>query len=117
LRIGLLSAAFAATFGWAAVSATAQTSGTPVTSPPALLAPEKQAIIKEHVNRTKVPATEMSGPVAVGTTVPKDVSLYSLPQDLMTEIPTVTSYRFLVSGHVIAVVEPESRRVIQIIQN
>jgi hypothetical protein len=31
------------------------------------------------------------------------------------EVPTTTSYRYLITGDVIAVVEPESRTVIQII--
>ena len=64
------SAALAAALGWAVISATAQTGGTPIESPPVLLPPEKQAIVKEYVKeyvkRTKVPLPEIKGPVTVG---------------------------------------------------
>ena len=37
-------------------------------------------------------------------------------QDAGTEVPTTTTYKYLLSGDMIAVVEPESRRVIQLIK-
>lgn len=110
------SAALAAALGWTVISATAQTGGTPIESPPVLLPPEKQAIVKEHVKRTKVPLPEIKGPVTVGMAVPANVELFGLPQDTVTEVPTVTRYRFVVSNGIIAVIEPESRKVIQIIK-
>jgi hypothetical protein len=81
------------------------------------LSVEKQAIVKEHVRRTKVPEAQAGGPVTVGMTVPEEVELWGLPQDSVTEVPTVTSYKFFHAGKIIAVVEPESRRVIQVIPN
>ncbi len=90
--------------------------GTPVDTPQALLPPEKQAIVKEHVRKTKVPISEIKGDVTVGMTAPEGVELWALPQDSVTEVPTVTSYKFFTSGRTIAVVEPESRKVIQVIQ-
>jgi hypothetical protein len=35
----------------------------------------------------------------------------------VSEIPATTSYKFLLTGKTIAVVDPESRKVIQIIPN
>ncbi len=40
-----------------------------------------------------------------------------LPQDSVTEVPATTSYKFLLTGKTIAVIAPESRKVIQIIPN
>jgi hypothetical protein len=34
---------------------------------------------------------------------------------MSSEVPTTMSYRYLIAGDIIAVVEPESRKVIQII--
>jgi hypothetical protein len=45
------------------------------------------------------------------------VELWSLPQDSVSEVPATTSYKFLLTGQTIAVVDPESRKVIQIIPN
>lgn len=98
-------------------SATAQTGGAPVETAPVPLSADKQAIVREYVQRETVPEAQTGSPVTVGMTAPEGVELWTLPQDSMTEVPTVTSYRFFRSGDVIAVVEPESRKVIQIIQN
>jgi hypothetical protein len=88
-----------------------------VVTPPVLLPPEKQATVKQHVQREKPPEADAGGPVTVGMTVPEDVELWSLPQDSLSEVPAVTRYKFLLTGRTIAVVDPESRKVIQIIPN
>jgi hypothetical protein len=98
-------------------SAAAQTGGTPVETPPVPLSGEKQAIVKQHVQREKPPEAQTSGPITVGMTVPESVELWNLPQDSVTEVPATTSYKFLLTGKTIAVVDPESRKVIQIIPN
>ncbi|KLK90189.1 hypothetical protein AA309_27150 [Microvirga vignae] len=100
-----------------AASAAAQTGSTPVETPPVPLSPEKQAVVKQHVQRAKPPDAQTDGPVTVGMTVPESVELWSLPQDSVTEVPSVTSYKFLMKGKTIAVVDPESRKVVQIIPN
>jgi hypothetical protein len=109
------SAVLALTLGWAA-GALAQTTGTPVETPPVPLPPEKQAIVKEHIKRNNVPATEFGAPVTVGMTLPDTVELFALPQDTVTEVPKVTSYKFLVTGAAIAVIDPDTRKVIQLIE-
>jgi Protein of unknown function (DUF1236) len=107
----------ATAIGWSIGQATAQpTLGTPVETEPVQLPPDKQALIRDHVRRSNLPADELGAPVAVGMTVPPSVELLALPQDSATEVPTVTSYRFLIAGDVIAVVEPETRKVIQLIR-
>jgi Protein of unknown function (DUF1236) len=98
-------------------SAAAQTGGAPVETPPVSLSPEKQATIKQHVQRAKPPEAQTGGPVTVGTVVPESVELWGLPQDSVTEVPATTSYKFLLTGKTIAVVDSESRKVIQIIPN
>ncbi len=94
--------------------AIAQTSGTPVDLPKALLPPEKQAIIKDHLRKAKMAIADIKGDVTVGMTTPEGVELWALPQDSVTEVPIVTSYKFFTSGRTIAVVDPESRKVIQV---
>lgn len=115
-RLGIAAAALALSLGWA-VAAAAQTTGVPVETSPVPLPAEKQAIVKEHIKRNKVPTTNIDAPVTVGMTVPETVELFALPQDTVTELPTLTSYKFLITGSTIAVVDPDSRKVIQIIQN
>jgi hypothetical protein len=54
--------------------------------------------------------------LTVGATVPAAVELVGLPQDSVTEVPTTTSYRFVLMREGIAVVDPETRKVLQIIE-
>ncbi|HEX2556410.1 MAG TPA: DUF1236 domain-containing protein [Microvirga sp.] len=92
------------------------TLGTVVESPtPPMLPPEKQAIIREQAKRPDLPIVQLSEPARIDMTIPEEVELLALPQDITTETPTTTSYRYLITSDAIAVVEPQSRRVIQII--
>ena len=90
-----------------------------VANPP--LSPEKQLEIKTSIarySRALKPGQELpriSDKLAVGATVPAAVQLITLPQDTVTEVPTTTSYRFVLMGNSIAVVEPETRKVLQVI--
>ena len=79
------------------------------------LAPEKQETVRDHVRRAKVPEATPGSPANVGMTVPDDVDLWGLPEDSVTEVPTVTTYRFFHTGTVIAVVDPASRTIVQLI--
>jgi hypothetical protein len=99
----------------AAFAAAAQTGGTPVETPPVPLSPEKQAAVKQHAERPSEARTD--GPITVGMIVPDSVELWSLPQDSVTEVPATTSYRFLRTGKTIAVVDPNTRKVVQIISD
>ena len=111
----------ALTFSVAATPALSQTTGgtppgTVVESPtPPVLPPEKQALIREQAKRPNLPVATLKEPARIDMTVPEEVELLALPQDVSTETPTTTSYRYLITNDVIAVVEPQSRKVIQLI--
>jgi hypothetical protein len=79
------------------------------------LAPEKQETVRDHVRRAKVPEGPPGAPPSIGMTVPDEVDLWGLPEDSVTEVPTVTTYKFFHTGTVIAVVDPESRTIVQLI--
>ena len=100
-----------------ASAALAQTGGTPVESAPVPLAPDKQATVRQHAQREKMPEAKADVPVTVGAVVPDEVELWSLPQDSVTEVPSVTRYKFFRVGNTIAVVDPETRKIIQLITN
>ena len=109
------SAALALALG-GITAATAQTSGVPVETAPVPLPLDKQTIVKDYVKRSDMPAVDPGAPVTVGMIVPEGTELFALPQDTVTEVPKVTRYKFLVTGATIAVVDPETRKVIQLIQ-
>ncbi len=109
---------------WALVAVTpvlSQTTGGPtpgtiVESPtPPVLPPEKQAAIREQAKRSDLPVAQLSEPARIDMIIPEEVELIALPQDMTTETPTTTSYRYVITSDVIAVVEPQSRKVIQLV--
>ena len=94
------------------------TQGTPiVTGAPRPLPPEKQKMILEQVRRSPdLPQASLSEPVRVGMTIPDEMEVLELPQDAATTVPTVTTYRYIIVGDQIAIIEPESRKVVQLIK-
>jgi hypothetical protein len=111
----IVNAALAATLllGGGALAQTTPDAGQAVEPmKPVLLEPAKQARIREDV-KMRAPAPQAA--VQVGATVPTSVSLYALPEDSVTELPQVTTYRFFLAGDSIAIVDPASRTVVQLI--
>jgi hypothetical protein len=94
------------------------TQGTPVeTGAPRPLPPEKQTMIQEQVRRSPdLPHASLSEPLRVGMTIPDELEVLGLPQDAATTVPTVTTYSYIIVGDQIAIVEPETRKVIQLIK-
>ena len=82
---------------------------------PPVLPPEKQSLIREQAKRPNLPVATLSEPARIDMVIPEEVELLAMPQDMTTETPTTTSYRYLITSDVIAVVEPQSRKVIQLI--
>jgi len=101
----------------AAVPATAQTTTTTTTRTEATgsitIAPEKRTVIKQRF--TGAPVTTVKERVTIGATVPADVELMAVPDTVVTEVPTVKSYRYFRYNDDVVLVDPSSRRVVQII--
>ena len=92
-------------------------------TPSSMLSAEKKGQVKAFVpdydrimkDGSKLQKQEQA--LTSGELVPEDVTLAALPQDSVTEVPQVTSYRFVLAGNsTIAVVDPATRRVVQVIQ-
>ena len=62
--------------------------------------------------RERVPVDTIPGEVRVGMALPADIALVAVPE---TWGPSVRSYRYVHWNNRVVLVEPSSRRVIQII--
>jgi hypothetical protein len=86
------------------------------------LSSEKQIRIKAFVQHLARMGKEAAPPArtedsfTVGMTVPSSIVLFALPEDAATDVPQVTSYRFFVAENGIIVVDPNTRRVVQVIR-
>jgi hypothetical protein len=76
------------------------------------LNPEQRTVIKEYVVRERVPAVTIPGDVRVGAVLPEDVRLVAVPE---AWAPSVRRYRYVHWNNRVVLVEPSSRKVIQII--
>jgi hypothetical protein len=74
--------------------------------------PEQRTKIKEYVVKEKVRPVTLKERVTVGATLPADVELVTVPGDWG---PTFTKYRYVYHDNHVVLVEPSSRKVIQII--
>jgi Protein of unknown function (DUF1236) len=77
------------------------------------IAPEQRTKIKQYVVQHPVKPYAMRERMAIGSTLPPEAELYAVPNDWG---PGLGNYRYVYSGNTIGLVEPSSRRVIEIIE-
>jgi hypothetical protein len=111
-RIVLASAAVLVLAGPAFAQSTTITTGSAPAAQTITIAPEQRTKIKTYVTEKKVKPIAVKEKVTVGATLPSDVELLAVPADWG---PQLTTYRYVYTDNHIALVEPSSRRVVQII--
>jgi hypothetical protein len=77
-----------------------------------VIAPEQRTVIRDYVVKEKIRPYRMQSRVTVGATLPADVELAPVPE---TWGPTFRSYRYIYTGDDVVLVDPSSRRVVEII--
>ncbi len=102
---------------FAAVPASAQTATVTTTSPGATgaitFAPEQRTVIRQRLTTTR--PVQLQERITVGATVPSSVELVEVPETVVTEVPTVRNYRYFVWNNDVVLVDPSTRRVVQIL--
>ena len=101
----------------AAIPAGAQTSVTTTTTETTgsvTIAPEKRTIIRQQLGTAK-PVT-IKERVTVGATVPETVELQSVPETIVSDIPSVKGYRYFVYNDDVVLVDPQTRKVVTIVE-
>ena len=78
-----------------------------------VIAPEQRKVIKEYVVKEKVRPFKLQSRVTIGATLPADVELAPAPE---TWGPAFRSYRYVYTGDDVVLVDPTSRRVIEVIE-
>jgi hypothetical protein len=75
--------------------------------------PEYRERIKSYVIENHVRPVESRERIVIGTTVPEEVELRAVPSDWG---PSVARYRYVYSDNHVMLVEPSSRKVVQIVE-
>jgi hypothetical protein len=99
--IGVAAAAVVAT------SALAQT---------VVIEPQQRTVIRNYVVKERVRPVELRERAVVGATIPTEVELVPVPETIYAEVPSLRPYRYFVWDDRFVLVEPSSRRVIQIVE-
>ena len=75
--------------------------------------PEQRTVIHDYVVKEK-PA-KIREKIAVGVEVPQDVELQPVPEEIVQKVPSVQRYQYFDwDGHAVFV-DPDSRKVVQIV--
>ncbi|MCC6947661.1 MAG: DUF1236 domain-containing protein [Bradyrhizobiaceae bacterium] len=100
----------------AAPIASAQT--TTIIERPAVveLSPAQRMIVREHVLRERVVTLPPAVELRVGEPVPPSVELYSFPEEVYVEVPTLRRYRYLHVENEVVLVDPQTSEIIDIIR-
>jgi hypothetical protein len=106
-----LIAAAAATAIFAGGQALAQTVGV-APAETIVIAPEQRMVIRQYVVQERVNPVILQERVAVGAVLPADVELRTVPTAWG---PAVSPYRYVYTNDNVLLVEPGSRRIVQII--
>jgi hypothetical protein len=115
-----LTLAFAVAAGAAQAQTTVITTPvqteTVVTRPaPLVLSPTQRQVVYRTIVRER-PAVTVGAPPAVeyrvGARVPAGVTLYEVPQEVVTEVPAVRSYRYMVVNNRAWLVDPATSEVV-----
>lgn len=78
-----------------------------------VISPEGRTIIHEYVIKEKIKPHKFRGHVAVGTRIPEDVKLMPVPEAWG---PELRIYSFVYTSDYVILVNPSTRRVIQLIE-
>jgi hypothetical protein len=80
------------------------------------IAPEHQTVIKQYVVKERVRPVDVDEDLTVGATVPQTIELAPVPEQIYTTAPEVRNYRYFYWKDRVVFVDPDSRKVVDIIQ-
>jgi hypothetical protein len=80
------------------------------------LSPAQEAELRLHAAREGARPAAVRDPVAVGVALPAGVELQPIPQTVIADMPAARGYRYVATDAGLAIVNPETRRVVRLIE-
>jgi uncharacterized protein DUF1236 len=80
------------------------------------LTPEQRTTIYRTVTRERVRAVPETVDARLGARVPRSVELREMPTTVVTEVPDVRRYRYMVVNNEVLLVDPATSEVVEIIR-
>jgi hypothetical protein len=83
-----------------------------VAEQPLTLSPEQRTVIYRTIRQERVVPAQPTVQYRVGMRVPETVTLYEVPQTVVTEIPTVRSYKYMMVNNRVWLVDPATSEIV-----
>jgi hypothetical protein len=111
LRCGAAALALIASVGLASAQ-------TVVTTREAIeLSPAQRTTVYRTITReTRTIDAQPGFDVTVGARVPRSVEIHTMPETVITEVPVVKRYRYMVVNNQVVLVDPDTSEVVEIIR-
>ncbi len=90
---------------------------TVVTTQPLQLTPVQRQTIYRTITRERVRPAQATVQYQVGMRVPESVELYAVPQEVVTEVPTVKTYKYMMVNDRVWLVDPATSEVVAEVAN
>ena len=85
---------------------------TVVTTEPLQLTPVQRRTIYRTIVSERISPAQPTVEYRVGTRVPADVQLYSVPQEVAVEVPVIRSYKYMVVNNRVVLIDPATSEVV-----
>ena len=79
------------------------------------IAPEHEKVIKEYVVKEHVRPVDIDENVTVGATIPENVELAPVPEQIYDTAPEVKKYRYFYWKDRVVFVDPDTHKVVDIV--
>ncbi len=87
-------------------------SRTVVTTEPLELTPVQRHTVYRTIVRERVSPVRPTVEYRVGTRVPDNVQLYSVPQEVAVEVPSIRQYKYMVVNDRVVLIDPATSEVV-----
>lgn len=78
--------------------------------------PEQRTVIHDYVVKERMQPARIRERVTIGEAIPQDVELQPVPEQIYVKVPSVKRYEYFDwDGHAVFV-DPDSRKVVQIVE-
>lgn len=112
IAAGLIAGATAASAQTTVITREPVETRTVVTTAPLQLTPVQRRTVYRTIVRERVEAARPTVEYHVGTRIPESVQLYSVPQEVAVEVPSIRSYKYMVVNGRVVLVDPATSEVV-----
>jgi hypothetical protein len=112
IAAALLAGAGAASAQTTVITREPVESQTVVTTGPLQLTPVQRQRVYRTIVREGVSPARPTVEYRVGTRVPENVQLYSVPQEVAVEVPAIRSYKYVVVNDRVVLIDPATSEVV-----